>query len=61
MAGLKLSSKSHSIEELQKKYNNFLAPAFKIVIDGKDLVKSGMAVTNKQSIRPTNLRRTAFQ
>jgi len=46
MAGLKLGGKSYSIEELQKKYGNFLAPAFKIIVDGKDLVKCGMAITN---------------
>ncbi|HWR60825.1 MAG TPA: hypothetical protein VN580_04400 [Clostridia bacterium] len=46
MAGLKLSSKSYSIEELQKKYYNFFAPAFKITVDGKDLVKQGMLITS---------------
>ncbi|MFZ5352361.1 MAG: phage late control D family protein [Bacillota bacterium] len=46
MAALKLGGKSYDIKELQKKYNNFLTPAFKVIVDGKDLLKHGMAITN---------------
>jgi uncharacterized protein len=46
MSNLKLGTDKHSFDELEKKYRNFIAPAFKLLINNKDAVREGMAITN---------------
>ena len=38
MCALKLDTKSYDFHALEKKYSGFRAPAFKIMIEGKDIV-----------------------
>lgn len=46
MSQLKLDNKSYQYEELAKKYNHFHRPLFKIVIDGKEIMKEGVGVSS---------------
>jgi hypothetical protein len=46
MSNLKLSNDKYSFDDLETKYRNFIAPAFRLLIDGKDAVKQGMAVSS---------------
>ena len=44
MSNVKLGTDKFSFDELEQKYRNFIAPGFRLLIDGKDAVKQGMAV-----------------
>lgn len=46
MSNIKLSTEKHTFDQLEKKYRNFIAPAFKLLINNKDAVREGMAITN---------------
>jgi len=45
MSDFKLGSETYTFDELEKKYRNFIAPGFKLLIDYKDAVKQGMAIS----------------
>jgi uncharacterized protein len=46
MTNMKLGTEKYSFDELEKKYRNFIAPGFKLLINNKDAVREGMAITN---------------
>lgn len=46
MSTLKLSSEKHTFDELEKKYRNFVAPGFKLLIDNRDAVHEGMVISS---------------
>ncbi|MBP1932264.1 phage late control D family protein [Ammoniphilus resinae] len=46
MSSVKLGTEKYTFDALEKKYRNFIAPGFKVVIDNKDAVREGMAITN---------------
>ncbi len=46
MNNMKLSTTKYSFDALEKKYRNFIAPGFKLMIAGKDAVREGMAITD---------------
>lgn len=46
MTDVKLSNKTYTFDALEKKYRNFIAPAFKVLIGNRDAVREGMAITN---------------
>ncbi|CAG7638798.1 hypothetical protein PAESOLCIP111_03978 [Paenibacillus solanacearum] len=46
MSEVQLGTDQHMFDDLEKKYRNFVAPAFKLLIDHQDAVREGMAVTN---------------
>ena len=46
MSNLKLSTQSFTFDQLETKYRNFMAPAFKLLIDSKDAVMQGMAISD---------------
>ncbi len=45
MSNIKLGTEKYTFDELEKKYRNFIAPAFKLLIHNKDAVREGMAIT----------------
>jgi hypothetical protein len=45
MSNIKLGSDKYTFDELEKKYRNFIAPAFKLLINNTDAVRHGMAIT----------------
>jgi phage protein D len=45
MSNMKLGTEKYTFDELEKKYRNFIAPAFKLLINNKDAVREGMAIT----------------
>ncbi|RUS45901.1 phage late control D family protein [Cohnella sp. AR92] len=46
MSNIKLGTEQFKFEALEKKYRDFIAPAFKIQVDGLDLGREGMAITD---------------
>lgn len=50
MGSLKLDTSSYEFSSLEKKYSNFRAPAFKILVDGKDIVQKEMMGIDNLSI-----------
>lgn len=44
MSSVKLDSKTVSYGHLEEHYRGFIAPAFKILVNNKDIVKEGMAI-----------------
>ncbi|OMF21931.1 hypothetical protein BK133_27585 [Paenibacillus sp. FSL H8-0548] len=46
MSNLKLGTEKHTFDELETKYRNFIAPGFKLLINDKDAVREGMAITS---------------
>ncbi|MFD2114156.1 phage late control D family protein [Paenibacillus yanchengensis] len=44
MSDIKLDSKTYTFDQLEKKYRQFIAPGYKIRVDGQDIVKAGMAI-----------------
>jgi len=45
MSNVQLTNDQNAFADLEKKYNNFIAPGFKLLIDNKDAVREGMAIT----------------
>jgi phage protein D len=46
MAEVKLDEKSYTFDDLDKKFNHFMAPEFEVTSNGKNLVKEGVAITS---------------
>ncbi|THF73386.1 phage late control D family protein [Cohnella fermenti] len=46
MSNVKLGTEQYTFEDLENKYREFIAPAFKIAVDGSDLGREGMAITD---------------
>lgn len=46
MSSMKLSSDKYTFDELEKKYRNFIAPGFKLLINNRDAVREGMVITS---------------
>lgn len=44
MAHVLFNNKNYSFDSLEKKYRNFFSPAFEILIDGKNILREGMAI-----------------
>lgn len=45
MSNLKLNTDKFTFEQLETKYRNFIAPGYKIMVDNKDVVREGMAIS----------------
>jgi phage protein D len=46
MVKIKLGTEKVTFDALEKKYRNFIAPGFKLLIDNQDAVRKGMAITD---------------
>jgi phage protein D len=46
MADITFDNKTHTFEDLEVKYRNFMAPIFHILIEGTNIVREGVAVTS---------------
>ncbi len=46
MSNIKVGNETFTFDQLEKKYRNFIAPAFKLLISNKDAVREGMAITS---------------
>lgn len=46
MTTVQLDSTKTTFEQLEQKYRNFMAPASKILVNNKDAIKQGMAISN---------------
>lgn len=44
MGDVLFNTKNFSFDSLEKKYRNFFAPTFEILVDGKNLLREGMAI-----------------
>lgn len=44
MSNIKLANNTHTFDSLAKKYRNFIAPGFKLLINNRDAVREGMAI-----------------
>lgn len=46
MSQIPFSSDTYSFDELEKRYRKFIAPGFKLLINNRDAVREGMAITS---------------
>ncbi len=44
MADIKMDDKGYEFDALARQYNDFFAPAFRILVDGTDIIKEGVSV-----------------
>lgn len=46
MSNIKLGTEQYTFEALEKKYRDFIAPAFKVYVDGAELGREGIAIAD---------------
>lgn len=46
MSNVKLGTETYSFDDLDKKYRGFIAPTFKLYVDGSEIGREGMAITD---------------